>query len=118
LKKQFKDIYNIKHGGPLRSQLLYSLGQTLIAPQNIPRYGEWSGAIKPILLKWCNESYDIGNDAMVLKFMELYITILQLFWNKVEIALSASHIIDNTHRFDKTAEPHISMYYSDRTSYR
>jgi hypothetical protein len=34
---------------------------------------------------------------MVLKFMELSIPILQIFWNKVEIALSASHIRDNTH---------------------
>jgi hypothetical protein len=34
---------------------------------------------------------------MVLKFMELCIPILHIFWNKVEIALSAYHIRENTH---------------------
>jgi hypothetical protein len=46
LKKQFKDINNKKHGGMLHSQLLYSLGHPFIAPQDSPRYGEWSVAIK------------------------------------------------------------------------
>jgi hypothetical protein len=72
LKKQFKDINNKKHGGPLRSQLIYSLSHTFIAPQDSPHCDEWSGAIKPILLKWCNKSYRIGNDAMVFKFMVIY----------------------------------------------
>jgi hypothetical protein len=54
LKNKLKDINNKKHGGPLRSQLLYSLDHPSVAPQDSPRYGEWSGAIKPILLKWCN----------------------------------------------------------------
>jgi hypothetical protein len=97
LKKQFKDINNKKHGVPLRSQLLYSLYHPFIVPQDSPRYGEWSGAIKPILLKWCNESYHNGNDAMVFKFMELSIVILQILWDKIDIKLSASHIKDNTH---------------------
>jgi hypothetical protein len=97
LKIKFKDINNTKHRGPLRSHLIYSLGQPFIAPQDSPCYGEWNGAIKPILLKWCNVSYDIGNGAMVFKFMELSIVILQIFWDKVEIALSAPHIKDNTH---------------------
>jgi hypothetical protein len=68
LKKKFKDINNKKHGGSLRSQLLYVLGHPLVAPQDSLRYDEWSGAIKHILLKWCNESYNIGNEAMMLKF--------------------------------------------------
>jgi hypothetical protein len=73
------------------------LGHPFVAPQDRPRYGEWTGAIQHILLKWCNESYNIGNDVMVLKFMELSIPILLIFWNKVEIALSASHITENPH---------------------
>jgi hypothetical protein len=97
LKKQFKDINNKKHGGLLRSQLLYSLGHPFVAPQDSPRDGEWSGAIKPIMLKWCNESYHIGNDAMVFKFIELSIVILQILWDKIDIAFSASRIKDNTH---------------------
>jgi hypothetical protein len=96
-KKKFKDINNNKNGGPLHSQLLYSLAHPFVSPQDSPRYGERSGSIKHILLKWWNESYDIGNDAMVLKFMELSITILQIFWDKLEIAFSASRIRDNTH---------------------
>jgi hypothetical protein len=96
-KKKFKDINNKKHGGPLRSQLLYSLGHHFVAPQESPRYGKWSGTLKPILLKWCDESYHIGNDAMVFKFMELSIVILQIFWDKIDIAISASHIKDNNH---------------------
>jgi hypothetical protein len=43
-------------------------------------------------MEWSN-----GNDAMVLKFMELSIVILQICWDKVDIALSASHIKENTH---------------------
>jgi hypothetical protein len=73
------------------------LGHPFFAPQNITRYGEWSGAMKPILLKWCNESYHIGNDTIVFKFVELSIAILPIFWDKIDIALSASHIKDNTH---------------------
>jgi hypothetical protein len=73
------------------------LDHPFFTPQDSPRYGEWSGAIKPILLKWCNESYHIGNDAMMFKFMELSIVILQILWDKIDIALSASHIKDNTH---------------------
>jgi hypothetical protein len=97
LKNQFKDINNKKHGGMLHSQLLYLLGHPFIYPRDSPRYDEWIGAIKPILLKWCNESYHIGNDSMVFKFMELSIVILQIFWDKIDIALYASHIKDNTH---------------------
>jgi hypothetical protein len=97
LKNQLKDINNKKHGGPLHSQLLYVLGHPFISPQDSPRYDEWIGAIKPILLKWCNESYHIGNDAMVFKFMELYIVIRQIFWENIDISLSPSHIKDNTH---------------------
>jgi Ulp1 family protease len=52
------------------------------------------------MLKWRNESYHIGNDAMVFKFMELSIVILQILWDKKYITLSASHIKDNTHLAD------------------
>jgi hypothetical protein len=97
LKKKFKDINNKKHGGRLRSQLIYSLGHPFVAPKDSPRDGEWSGAIKPILLKWCNESYHIGNDVIVFTFMELSIVILQICCDTIDIALSASHIKDNTH---------------------
>jgi hypothetical protein len=81
----------------LRSKLIYSLGHPFVARKDSPRNGEWSGAIKPILWKWCSKSYHTGNDAMVFTFMELSIVILQIFWDKIDIALSASHINDNTH---------------------
>jgi hypothetical protein len=76
------------------------LDHPFVAPQDSPCYGEWSGAIKPILLKWCIESYHIGNDAMVFKFTELSVVILPILWDKIDIALSASHIKDNTHLSD------------------
>jgi hypothetical protein len=34
---------------------------------------------------------------MVFKFMKLSIVILQILWEKIDIALSASHIKDNTY---------------------
>jgi hypothetical protein len=50
LKKQFTDCNNKKHGGPLRSQLLYYLGHPMVVPYDAIFFSEWSGAVEPILL--------------------------------------------------------------------
>jgi hypothetical protein len=54
LKKQFTDYRKKNHGGPLRSQLLYSMGHPVVIPHDARVFPEWSGAVEPILLDWCN----------------------------------------------------------------
>jgi hypothetical protein len=65
LKKQFTDYRNNNHGGPLRYQLLYYLGHPVVMPHHARFFSEWSGAVEPILLHWCNEAHDINTDGPV-----------------------------------------------------
>jgi hypothetical protein len=62
LKKQFIDCSNKNHGGPLRDQLLYSLGHPVVVPCDTSFFSEWRGAVEQILLHWCNEANDINTD--------------------------------------------------------
>jgi hypothetical protein len=64
---------------------------------------------KPIMLKWCNKSQNIGNAAMVNTFMEIYFPILHIIWNNILTALSATHVTENTHLAD--IHPNIRTTY-------
>jgi hypothetical protein len=95
-KKQSKDINNKIHGGKLRSQLIYSLSHPFISQHDSPHCGEWRGAIKPIMLKWCSERNNIGNDAIFNKFREISFPILHILWNNILTDLSAPQVTEST----------------------
>jgi hypothetical protein len=65
LKKQFTNYRKNNHGGPLRYQLLYSLGHPMVMPHDAILFSEWSGAVEPILLHWCNKAHNINTDRSV-----------------------------------------------------
>jgi hypothetical protein len=72
LEKQLTDCNNKNHGGPLRYQLLYSLSHPMVVPYDARLFSEWSGAVEPILLHWCNEAHDI-NTNVAGRFLNLNI---------------------------------------------
>jgi hypothetical protein len=97
LKKKFKDHRNNKHGGLLRTQLLYSFNHPQVVPHDAPLYSEWIGAVEPILSKSCNERRTIINYGMVCTFMHLPSEVSMQLWDNIFFALSAPHIKENTH---------------------
>jgi hypothetical protein len=96
LKKQFCDSNNKRHGGPLRSQLLYSLGHPMAVPYDGRFLSEWRGAVEPILLHWCNEEYDINTD-VAARFLNLDIEVINQMWDNMNIAVQNDHIQEITH---------------------
>jgi hypothetical protein len=96
LKKQFIDIKNKKHGGPLRSHLLYSLGHPMAVPYDARFFSEWRGAVEPILLHWCNEGHDVNTD-VAARFLNLDIQVIKQMWDNVNFAVQNDHIYENTH---------------------
>jgi hypothetical protein len=97
LKKQFTDCNNKNHGGPLSSQLLYSLGHPMVVPYDARFFSEWSGGVEPILLHWCNEAHDINTDVDVGIFLNLDIQVIKQMWGNVNFAVQNDHIYENTH---------------------
>jgi hypothetical protein len=97
LSKQFTDYNNNTHGGPLRSQLIYSLGHPMLVPHDARFFSEWSGAVAPILLHWCNEAHDINTDGSVGIFLNLDIQVIKQMWDNVIFAVQDDHINENTH---------------------
>jgi hypothetical protein len=75
-EKQVCDIKNKKHGGPLMSQLIYSLGDPMVVPYDARFFSEWRGAVEPILLHWCNEGHDVNTDVAVI-FLNLDIEVIK-----------------------------------------
>jgi hypothetical protein len=94
--KQFTDYRNKNHGGPLRSQLLYSMGHPVVMPHDARFFSEWSGAVEPILLDWCNEAHDINTDGPVGRFLNLGIKVIEQMWYNVFFAIQDEHITENT----------------------
>jgi hypothetical protein len=97
LKKQFTDYKNKNHFGPLISQLLYYLGHPMVVPHDARFFSEWSGAVEPILLHWCNEARDINTDGSVGNFLNLDIQVIKQMWDNVIFAVQDEHINENTH---------------------
>jgi hypothetical protein len=91
LKKQFVDIKNKKHGGPLRPQLLYSLGHPMVVPYDARFFSEWRGGVEPILLHWCNEGHDVNTD-VAARFLNLDIQVIKQMWDNVNFAVQNDHI--------------------------
>jgi hypothetical protein len=96
LKKQFTVYNNKNHGGPLRSQLVYSLGHPMVVPYDAIFFSEWSGAMEPILLDWCNEAHDINTDVDVGRFLNLDIQVIKQMWDNVIFTVQDDHIYENT----------------------
>jgi hypothetical protein len=96
LKKQFTDYSNKNDSDPLRSQLLYSMGHPVVMPHDARFFSEWSGAVEPILLDWCNEAYDINIAGYVGRFLNLEIKVIEQMWYNVLFELQDEHITDNT----------------------
>jgi hypothetical protein len=97
LEKQFTDYKNKNHGGPLKSQLLYSLGHPMVMPHDAIFFYEWNGAMEPILLHWCNETHDINTDGSVGRFLNLDIQVIKQMWDNMIFILQDEHINENTH---------------------
>jgi hypothetical protein len=95
LKKQFTDCNNKNHGGPLRSQLLYSLGHPMVVPYDAIFFSEWSGAVEPILLHWCNEAPEI-NTNVAGRFLNMDIQVIKQMWDNVNFAVQNDRIYENT----------------------
>jgi hypothetical protein len=77
LKKQFSDCNKKNHGGPLRSLLLYSLGNPMVMSYGARFFSEWSGAVELILLHWCNKAHDINTDVAVGRLLNLDIQVIK-----------------------------------------
>jgi hypothetical protein len=87
LKKQFTDYRNKNHDGPLRSQLLYYLVHPVVMKQDARFFSEWSGAVEPIFLDWCNKAHDINTDGYVGSFLNLDIQVIEQMWDNVFFAI-------------------------------
>jgi hypothetical protein len=93
----FTDYNNKNHGGHLSYQLLYYLGHPMVVPYDARFFSEWSGAVEPILLHWCNEVHDINTDGYVGRFLNLDIQVIKQMWDNVIFAVQDHHINENTH---------------------
>jgi hypothetical protein len=81
-------------------------------------YSEWSAAVEPILLDWCNEACDINTDGSVGRFFNLDIKVIEQMWDNVPFALQDDHITENTeltHIFPNIKKKN-SMCYIAKTS--
>jgi hypothetical protein len=96
LEKKITDYRNKNHGCPLRSQLLYSLGHPVAMPHDARIFSEWSGAVEPILLHWCNEAHDINTDGSMRRFLNLDIQVIKQMWDNVIFSLQDEDIKENT----------------------
>jgi Ulp1 family protease len=65
-------------------------------PHDARFFSEWSGAVEPILLDWCNEAHDINTDGSVRGFLNLDIQVIEKMWDNVFFALQDEHITENT----------------------
>jgi hypothetical protein len=113
-EKQFTDYKNKNNGGPLRSQLLYSLGHPVVMPHDARFFSEWSGAVEPILLDWCNKAHDINTDRSVGRFLNMYIQVIEQMWDNVIFALQDEHIKENTelaHVFPNIKKNNFNVLY-------
>jgi hypothetical protein len=97
LKIKFTDYNNKNHGGPLRSHLLYSLGHPMVVPYDAIFFSEWSGAVEPILLHWCNKAHDININVAVGRFLNLDIQVIKQMWDNMIFAVQDDHIYENIH---------------------
>jgi hypothetical protein len=94
-EKKFTDYRNKNHGGPLRYQLMYSLGHPVVMPHDARFFSELSGAVESILLHWCNEEHDINTDGSVGRFLNLDIQVIKQMWDNLIFALQDEHIKEN-----------------------
>jgi hypothetical protein len=76
----------------LITQLLYSLGHPMVIPHDARFFSEWSGAVEPILLDWCNKAHDINSDGYVGWFLNLAIQVIEQMWGNVIFSLQDEHI--------------------------
>jgi hypothetical protein len=72
------------------------MGHPVVIPHDARLFSEWSGAMEPILLDWCNEAHDINTDRYVGSFLSLDIKVIEPMWDKVLFALKDEHITENT----------------------
>jgi Ulp1 family protease len=76
---------------------------------------EWSGAVEPILLHWCNEAHDINTEGSVGRFLNLDIQVIKQMWDNVIFALQDEHIKENTelaHVFPNIKKNNYNVLYS------
>jgi Ulp1 family protease len=77
-------------------------------------FSEWSGAVEPILLDWCNEAHDINRDGSVGRFLNLDIKVIEQMWDNVFFALQDEHITENTelaHVFPNINKNNVNVLY-------
>jgi hypothetical protein len=65
-------------------------------PHDAKFFSEWSGAVEPILLHWCNEARDINTDGSVGRLLNLNIQVIKQMWDNVIFSLQDEHIKENT----------------------
>jgi hypothetical protein len=114
LKKQFTDYTNNNHGGPLRFQLLYYMVHPVVIPHDARFFSEWSGAVEPIVLHWCNEAHDINTDGYVGQFLNLDIQVIKQMWDNVIFSLQDEHIKENkelAHVFPNIKKKNYNVLY-------
>jgi hypothetical protein len=114
LKKIFTDYRNKNRGGPLRSQLLYYLLHPVVMPHDAKFFSEWSGAVEPMFLDWCNEAHNINTDGYVGRFLNLDIKVIEQMWDNVLFALQDEHITENTelaHVFPHIKKKNFNVLY-------
>jgi Ulp1 family protease len=69
----------------------------MVVPYDARFFSEWSGAVEPILLHWCNEAHDINTDVAVGRFLNLDIQVIKQMWDNMNFAVQNDHIYENTH---------------------
>jgi hypothetical protein len=93
---------------------MYSLGHPVVMPHDARLFSEWSGAVEPILLDWCNEARDINTDRSVGRLLSLDIQVIEQMWDNVIFALQDEHIKENTeldHVFPNIKKKNFNVLY-------
>jgi hypothetical protein len=68
----------------------------MVVPYDARFFSEWSGAMEPMLLHWCNEAHDINTD-IAGRFLNLDIQVIKQMWDNMNFAVQNDHIYENTH---------------------
>jgi hypothetical protein len=86
----------------------------MVMPHDARFFCEWSGAVEPILLDWCNEAHDINTDGYVGRFLNLEIKVIEQIWDNVLFALQDEHITENAelaHVFPNIKKIYFNVLY-------